>query len=178
MKRLTLNVLLSLIIQSKITGRGMIGNGKLYVKFMKIIADNDSSELSDDQNILHKFNNELVEKESYRKLGRFISRFLKNGKGYPYEIISFNQFESSIGNAEKIAEYLRKMRSFCDEVIDVEKLDFLLYTLLEIIRQDDSITEILYGSEYISKDKLFGSSAHLKRICLEALLLGLVVSRS
>jgi len=151
----------------------MIGNGKLYVKFMKIIADNDSSELSDDQNILHKFNNELVEKESYRKLERFISRFLKNGKGYPYEIISFNEFESSIGNAEKIAEYLRKIRSFCDEVIDVEKLDFLLYTLLEIIRQDDSITEFLYGSEFMSKDKLFGSYSHPKRICLEALIMGL-----
>ncbi len=171
MKRLTLNILLSLIIQSKVTGRGMIGNGRLYVKFMKIIADNDSAELSADKNLLSKVNNELVEKESYRKLERFISRFLKNGKGYPYEIIHFNEFENSIGNAEKIAEYLRKMESVCDEIIDCSKLDSLVYTLLEIIRQDSSIKKILYGSEFISKDKLFGSHAHPKRICLEALLL-------
>lgn len=174
MKRLTLNILLSLIIQSKVTGRGMIGNGRLYVKFMKIIADNDSAELSADENILNKFNNEFVEKEAYRKLERFISRFLKNGKGYPYKIISYNVFEKCIGNTEKIAEYLRKMESVCDEIIDCTKLDSLVYTLLEIIRQDSSIKKILYDSEFISKDKLFGSHAHPKRICVEALIIGLL----
>ncbi len=174
MKRLTLNTLLSLIIQSKITGRGMLGNGKLYVKLIKIILDNDSAELSEERNILNKFNNELVEKEAYRKLERFISRFLKNGKGYPYEIISLNEFENSIGNAGKIVGYLRKMRSFCDEVINVEKLDSLVYTLLKILRQDSSIGNILYGSEFIAKEKLFGSYANPKRICIESLLLGLL----
>lgn len=174
MKRLTLNILLSLIIQSKVIGRGIIGNGRLYVKFMKIIADNDSAELSADKNILNKFNNELVEKEAYRKLERFISRFLKDGKGYPYKIISYNEFEKCIGNTEKIVEYLRKLESVCDEIIDCTKLNSLVYTLLEIIRQDSSIKKILYGSEFISKDKLFGSHAHPKRICLEALIIGLL----
>ena len=31
MQKMTMNVLLSLIIQSKITGRGMTSNGRLYV---------------------------------------------------------------------------------------------------------------------------------------------------
>ena len=174
MKRLTLNVLLSLIIQSKVIGKGIIGNGKLYVKFMKIIADNDSTELSADKNILNKFNNEIVEKEAYHKLERFLSRFLKDGKGYPYKIIYFNRFESSIGNAFKVHDYLRKIELACDEIIDCTKLESFIYTLFEILRQDKSIKKILYGSEYISKDKLFGSYAHPKRICVEALIIGLL----
>lgn len=152
----------------------MIGNGKLYVKFMKVIADNDGAELSADKNILNKFNNEIVEKEAYHKLDRFISRFLKDGNGYPYKIIYFNEFENSIGNTIKIHDYLRKIKLACDEIIDCTKLDSLIYTLLEILRQDKSIKKILYGSEYIPKDKLFGSYAHPKRICVEALIMGLL----
>lgn len=152
----------------------MTGNGKLYVKFMKIITDNDSAELSAEKNILNKFNNEIVEKEAYHKLDRFISRFLKDGKGYPYKIIHFNEFENSIGNTLKVCDYLRKMELACDETIDCTNLDSLVYTLLEILRQDNSIKKILYGSEYIPKDKLFGSYAHPKRICVEALIMGLL----
>ncbi|MCM1220268.1 MAG: hypothetical protein NC548_37855 [Lachnospiraceae bacterium] len=174
MKRLTLNILLSLIIQSKITGRGMVGNGRLYVKMMKIIADNDSTDLSAGKNILNKFNNEIVEKEAYHKLERFISRFLKTGKGYPYEIINFADFESCIGNPDKYQHYLLEMKAVCDEIIDHSKADSLIYTLLEILNQDNSVNEILYGSEYISKDKLFGSYARPKKICIEALLTGLL----
>ena len=62
----------------------------------------------------------------------------------------------------------------CNEIIDREKLDFLVYTLLKIIRLDDSIGRIFYGSEFVPKDKLFGSYANPKRICVEALLLGLL----
>ena len=62
----------------------------------------------------------------------------------------------------------------CNEIIDREKLDFLVYTLLKIIRLDDSIGRIFYGSEFVPKEKLFGSYANPKRICVEALLLGLL----
>lgn len=99
---------------------------------------------------------------------------MKDGKGYPYKIIHFNEFENSIGNTFKIYDYLRKMEFACDETIDCTKLDSLIYTLLEILRQDNSIKKILYGSEYIPKDKLFGSYAHPKRICVEALIMGLL----
>ena len=66
------------------------------------------------------------------------------------------------------------MRRFIDTVIDKEKLDLLVYTLLEIIRQDMSITTILYGDKFIQKEHLFGSFAHRKKICAESLLLGLL----
>ncbi len=170
--KLTLNVLMSLIIQSKKTGSGKIGNGRILVKLLQIIADNKGEERTHERNILACFNDDVNKSESYHKIDKLIGRFLPQGRFYPYKKFSFTQFESCFGNYGRIAEYLRKMRKFCDEVIDVEKLDFLLYTLLEIIRQDESITKILYGSEFISKDKLFGSYAHPKRICIEALLLG------
>ncbi len=70
--------------------------------------------------------------------------------------------------------YIAKMKKFCDMVLDENKIKRLVYTLLEIIRQDESITEILYDSEFIPKEKLFGSYAHPKKICVEALLLGLL----
>ena len=73
MQKLTLNVLLSLIIQSKITGRGMTSNGRLYVMLMESIVDHDNKSMTSDESILNKFNNEVTHHESYRKLERFLS---------------------------------------------------------------------------------------------------------
>lgn len=170
MQKMTMNVLLSLIIQSKITGRGMTSNGRLYVMLMEMIADHDNRFKTAEESILNKFNNEVTHHESYRKLERFLSRFVKTGQGYPYELFSFDKFEKSTD----YRQFLLAMRRFIDTVIDKEKLDLLVYTLLEIIRQDMSITTILYGDKFIQKERLFGSFAHRKKICAESLLLGLL----
>ncbi len=174
MQKMALNVLLSLIIQAKITGKGITSNGKLYVNFMKIIADSDNSKLTAEESILKKFNNEPTKQNAYRKLERYLSRFLKTGQGYPYELIKFTGFEKCIGYTEKYSHYLCAMNKICNKILDKSKTDSLVYTLLEIMRQDDNISSILYGCNYISKEKLFGSYAHPKRICVEALLLGLL----
>lgn len=170
MHKMTMNVLLSLIIQSKITGRGMTSNGRLYVMLMEMIADHDNSSMTSEESILNKFNNEVTHHESYRKLERFLSRFVHTGKGYPYELFSFDKFEKTT----KYREYLVRMRDFIDAVIDKERLECLVYTLLEILRQDTSITMILYGHEFIPKERLFGTFAHPKKICAELLLLGIL----
>lgn len=172
--KLTLNVLMSLIIQSKKTGSGKIGNGRILVKLLQIIADNKGEERTHERNILACFNDDVNKSESYHKIDKLIGRFLPQGRFYPYKKFSFTKFESCIGNDGRIAEYLRKMRSFCDEVIDAERLDQLAYTLLRIMRQDSNISIILYGSEFISKEKLFGSYVNPKRICIDSLLLGLL----
>ncbi|MBR1592204.1 MAG: hypothetical protein IJ666_04255 [Ruminococcus sp.] len=168
MERMSLNVLLSLIMQTKIKGRGHVSNEKIYVKFISAIADGDEKDL------LKKFNNEIVPKEAYRKFGRFLSRFLKDGKGYPYDLTEFTEFEGCIGDSVKYAEYLRKIGTLCNEILDENKINPLVYTLLEIIRQDSNIRVILYNSEFVEKENLLGSYAHPKRICIEALLLGLL----
>lgn len=172
--KMTLNVLLSLIIDSKIIGSGKIGNGRLLVKLLQVIADNKGEERTHERNILACFNNDVYKVDAYRKINKLINRFLPNGGFYPYEKLSFTGLEKHMGNAEKTAVYLQKMQSVCDEIIDRKKLDSLVYTLLKIIRLDDSITKIIYGCEFISKEKLFGSYANPKRICVEALLLGLL----
>lgn len=144
------------------------------MKLLQIIADNKGKENTHEKNILVCFNNDVNKSDSYHKIDKLIGRFLTQGRFYPYEKLSFTEFEKCIGDTEKIAGYLRKMQSACDEIIDSTKLNSLVYTLLAILRQDSSIKEILYGSEFISKDKLFGSYATPKRICVEALLLGLL----
>ena len=92
--------------------------------------------MTSDESILNKFNNEVTHHESYRKLERFLSRFAKTGQGYPYGLFKFDDFENEAENHR----FLLAMRRFIDTVIDKEKLDLLVYTLLEIIRQDTSIT--------------------------------------
>lgn len=105
---------------------------------------------------------------------RFLLRLLRGETDYPYLLFKFENFEKSIGNYHLYLNYIFKMTKFCDMVLDGNKIEQLVYTLLEIIRQDSSIKEILYGSEFIPKEKLFGSHAHPKRICLEAMFIGLL----
>ncbi len=174
MLRLSLNVLLTLIIQSKITGKGKTGNGRLLVKLLQTAADSSGNEKTAEKNILSRFNNEQVKANAYHKIDMHIKRFLPDGKYYPYEKITFAEFERSIGNSAKCREYNCKMKAACNEIIDISKMDSLVYTLLEIICQDDGIRDVLYGSSYIPKEQLFGNSAHRKQICFEALLIGLI----
>lgn len=174
MLKLTLNVLLSLIIDCKITGKGKVGNGRLLVEFLQTFADGDGTENTHERNILKIFNDEPVKANSYHKIDRLIDRFLPQGKGYPYDKIHFGKFESSIENSEKYVDYLKRISGVCDKILDKEKTDSLVYSLLEILRNDDSIDSVLYNAHFISKQELFGSYAHPKRICIEALLLSLL----
>lgn len=172
MSKLTLNVLLSLIIDSKITGNGKVGNGRFLVEFLQTFADCDGTENTHERNILKIFNDEPVKANSYHKIDRLVDRFLPQGKGYPYDKIRFGKFESSIGNSEKCVDYLKRKSGVCDKIFDKEKLNTLVYSLLEILRHDDSIDSVSYNAHFISKKELFGSCAHPKRICIETLLLG------
>lgn len=174
MLRLSLNVLLTLIIQSKITGKGKIGNGRLLIQLLQTLADSSGNEKTAERNILSRFNNEQVKSNAYHKIDMLIKRFLPDGKYYPYEKITFSEFERSIGDSVGHRKYYCRMKSACNEIIDNSKIDSLVYTLLEIICQDDSIRDILYGSSYIPKEQFFGNSAHPKQICFEALLIGLI----
>ncbi len=156
--KLGVRVLLGAIFEAKKTGKGRLGRGKIYVELMKIITDSGKDiSLALDENI-----------------DRFILRLLRGKTDYPYLLFKFENFEESISDYHLYLNYIFKMTKFCNIVLDENKIEQLVYTLLEIIRQDSSIKEILYGSEFIPKEKLFGSYAHPKRICLEALLLGLL----
>lgn len=149
--------LLGAIFEAKKMGKGRLGKGKIYIEIMKIIADNN------DISLLFSGNTD-----------RFLLRLLRGETDYPYLLFEFENFEKSIDNYHFYRNYIFKMTKFCDMVLDENKIEQLVYTLLEIIRQDSSISKILYDSGFISKEDFFGSYAHPKRICLETLLLGLL----
>ena len=153
-----INLLLGAIFEAKKTGKGRMGRGKIYVELMQIIADN----LED---ISSCFGGSI---------DRFLLRLLRGETDYPYSLFSFERLEKSTGDYQKFLNYLAKAKKFCSLVLDENKIEQLVYTLLEIIRQDSSISTILYGFDYIPKEMLLSSYAHPKRICVEALLLGIL----
>lgn len=156
--KLGVRTLLGAIFDAKKTGKGRSGRGKIYVELMRMIADSG-------KDISLSFGGNI---------DRFLLRLLRGETEYPYLLFRFEKFEECIENPPIYRNYIARMKKFCDMVLDENKIEQLLYTLLEIIRQDDTVSEILYGSEFISKEKLFGSYAHPRKICVEALLLGLL----
>jgi len=168
---LNLNTMLSLIFQCKKTGSGKLGNGRIYVKLMQIIADQEDVKLSAEMDILKRFGNSTADTTAYQRIDKFLSRYLKTGKSYPYKLFRFEKFESRYGTD---LNYFVKAESFCDEVIHESKLLPFVHTLLEIIRQDNSVDTLIYGNRIINKNELFGNYAHPKKICVEALLLGIL----
>ena len=171
---LTLNVLISLLIQAKRTGKGKIGNGRMLIMLLQVIADSVHPELPAERNMLQIFSDEPVKSRAYQKIDKQLVKFIPAGKPYPYEQIRFSKFGKSIGNVQRYSSYLMKMQQCCEELLDPEKTESLIYTILEILRTDAAFSDILYGAQYIPKEMLFGTPAHPKKICPAALLLGLL----
>ena len=179
MNRLTFNILFFLIIQTKITKSGRIGNGKILIKLLSIIADCENDEISKEWNMLKLFDLGANKSAIYKKIDRLTIDFMKTGNRFPSEKIQMQNFEKKVNfkrktNCEQYKFYLAEMGNFCEGILDKEKAPALILALLEIIKYDNSITTVFYGGEFLPKEKLFGTPAHPKRICIEALLLGLL----
>ena len=149
---------LNLIFEAKKTGRGRLGRGKIYVELMSIIADSEGS-----VDIGNRFGGSI---------DRFLLRLMRGETEYPYGLFSFEKIEQSIGR-RNYYNYIALIKGLCDKALDDSKIPQLVYTLLEVLQQDET-EEILYGGEFILKNKLYGSSGHPKQICFEALLLGIL----
>ncbi len=174
MTKLTFNILLSLIIQAKKTGRGRMGNGRILVNLLMIASDYDKREKTQERSILRKFNDEQGKSDAYHKIDKLVGRFLPEGKYYPYKKFTFKELEKSTKYSVEYKIKLTQMSKLCDELFTDKNAVRLTETLLEIVRNDSHIDKLLYGGELISKNKFFGSYAHPKQICLEALLIALV----
>ena len=171
---LTLNVLISLLIQAKRTGKGKIGNGRMLIMLLQVIADSMHPELSAERNMLRIFSDEPVKSKAYQKIDKQLVKFIPTGKPYPYEKIRFTKFEQSIGDLQTYSRYLLQMHQYCLDLLDPDKTESLIFTILELMRTDTALSDILYGAQYIPKAMLFGKPAHPKKICPSALLLGLL----
>ena len=176
---LTLNCLFSLIIQAKITSKNRIGNGKILIRLLSVIADCPETDITKERAIMQLFTDELNKAAAYKKIDRLTIDFISTGNRFPADKITLKEFENKIGMDRKpdwkqYRSYLAEMNSFCEEVLEQEKIPFLVSTLLELLKNDKSINYIFYGNEFILKDRLFGTVSHPKKICAEALLLGIL----
>ncbi len=146
----------------------------MLVMLLQVIADSVHPELSAERNMLQIFSDEPVKSRAYQKIDKQLVKFIPSGKPYPFEQIRLSKFEQTIGNVQRYSSYLLKMQQCCEELLDPEKTESLIYTILEILHGDSAYSDILYGAQYIPKEMLFGTPAHPKKICPAALLLGLL----
>ena len=146
----------------------------MLIMLLQVIADPVHPELSAERNMLQIFSDEPVKSRAYQKIDKQLVKFIPSGKPYPFEQIRLSKFEQTIGNVQRYSSYLLKMQQCCEELLDPEKTESLIYTILEILRTDAAFSDILYGARYIPKEMLFGTPAHPKKICSAALLLGLL----
>lgn len=146
----------------------------MLIMLLQVIADSVHPELSAERNMVQLFSDEPVKSRVYQKIDKQLVKFIPTGKPYPYEKIRFTKFEQTIGIVQRYGLYLLRMQQCCEELLDPEKTESLIYTILEILRTDAAFSDILYGAQYIPKEMLFGTPAHPKKICPAALLLGLL----
>ncbi len=165
-------ILFSLIIQSKKHGKGRLGNARIYVRLMQIIADMETSGISSELNILRKFGSSTADPDSYQRIDKMLSKLLKGHGDYPYQIFTFSNYETASQYEYRL--YIHKMSRFIDDVIDEKKMSQLILSIIEQIKQNENIDTINYGGRYIRKCELIGTYSHPKKICAEALLLGMV----
>lgn len=165
--KMTLNVLLTLLIQAK-RNNGKKRNGQLLVRFLSCIADDREIE------IRRRFFDYDNKDKEFNKIDKLILDFLPDGKGYPYDRFTFRHFESCIGNPDRFGEYLSAMEDFCNDILDSKKLNSLKYTLLEIMRNDDTFESVIYGENIVSKQDFFDVITEPERVSIGALLIGLL----
>lgn len=188
---LTIQVLLSLIINSKKHGKGLNGNGKILVKLFTVCADCPVIKNEQGKIIENKESAVLSQLANNNKLNQNNKKFQAADKTVCTMIhgrkenenkkkkenknlkFTFINFEQTANDFEKYRIIMSKMRKICDEIFDEQKIEGFVNCLLEIIRCDDNISDIFYGGKFVPKKKFFGKPAHPKKICLEAFLAGL-----
>lgn len=154
-----LNDFLSALFAAKTTGKGKKGNAKIYTMMMGVIADRESPEISAELNILNKFGGLSVTPDSYHKLDRALSRFIRTGTGYPYEVFSFKKFEKCSGDSAGYRIYVSEMQKVLNQVIDSEKINALTYINCDFsgsVFFDDECMEFLRNNHaVVTENDLF-----------------------
>ena len=179
MYRLTLNTLISLIVRAKITGKGKTGNGRIFIRLLSVIADCQNPDMSKERNMLAIFSNHVNKQTAYQKINRFLFDFLPMGKGFLSKKITMQMFETKVNLHGKTQwkayrGYLADMGDFCEQILEKEKISAFVNTLLELLKQEHDIKTIFYGGQFIPKEQLQGTPEQPKKICTEALLLGIL----
>ena len=157
--RLSAGVFFKLIFEAKKQGKGRLGRGRVYAKLIGILSGTERID------IINAFGGSI---------DKFLLRLIRSETEYPYSMFTVCEPDVYISDINRIKHDLLKIKDFCSEVLDEEKIISLVYTLLGIVKSDTTINTLIYGSRIIPKNALFGSVIHPKQICIEALLLSLL----
>ena len=201
---MSFNILLKLFTDAKLKGKDKKGNTYILIKFLELFSDRKYSGTERTWRTIQKlsgnialpdgfykqeFTADTIDEKRYRNeeildaytmLRNFVTPFLKSKRKYPYDAINLDNFEKNLNlwgrrsSWDNYKYYLAEMGNLCDEILDNSKKSSLIYTLLEIIRQDEQMDILFYGNQFIHKSELFGTYFHQKDVCAEALLLGLL----
>ncbi|MBR1554108.1 MAG: hypothetical protein IJ644_01805 [Oscillospiraceae bacterium] len=171
---LTVNTFLALLLKAKREGKGKISNGMFLIKLISTLSDDNESDII-------KLFTIKIGTERDKELNRIADRLVKNSAKYPHpdEIcgVKLTKFQRLCGqekpNANEYKLYLERMNAFCRNYLNHQKYTALVYSLLEFLHQDENSRLIFYDNQFINKSEFFGNYAHPKKICLEALLVGL-----
>ncbi|MBE6877134.1 MAG: hypothetical protein E7496_10545 [Ruminococcus sp.] len=171
---LTVNTFLALLLKAKREGKGKISNGMFLIKLISTLSDDNESDII-------KLFTIKIGSERDKELNRIADRLVKNSAKYPHpdEIygVKLTKFQRLCGqekpNSSEYKLYLERMNAFCRNYLNHQKYTALVYSLLEFLHQDENSRLIFYDNQFINKSEFFGNYAHPKKVCLEALLVGL-----
>ncbi len=170
---LTVNTIFRLIVLAKRQGKGKRGNGVILTELIGTLCDfaDDAQEIQ--QRLVITPDNVMLNRYA-DKLMQDRVRFPFAGEPYGLPMSKFQSLvNSKFPDGQAYLRYLKRMHRFCKDTLDPEKLPSLVSALLMVMRADARIHTVFYDNRHIYKNELLGSCAHPKRICLEALLVGL-----
>nr|MCR4646631.1 hypothetical protein [Oscillospiraceae bacterium] len=171
---ITINALFRFIVLAKRQGKGRLGNGVILTKLIGTLCDfeDDTAEIQ----------RRLTISPDNVNLNRYADRLMQDGVRFPSPDapygLSLTKFEGLVHSTDPdgsaYLHYLNRMHQFCMDVLDPEKVPLLTHTLLHTMRTDNDMQLVFYQCRFLPKAELLGDPAHPKRICLEALLVGLL----
>ncbi|MBR3629383.1 MAG: hypothetical protein IKN55_02795, partial [Oscillospiraceae bacterium] len=171
---ITVNTLFRLVVLAKRQGKGRIGNGAILTELLGTISD-----LGDD---FVEIQRRLVISPDNVNANRYADRLMKHQVHIPAADAVFGipltQFQALVNapspDAAVYLYYLERMHRFCVHTLDEAKFPALTAALLCHLRADQTVHSVYYHNRFLPKDALSGTPAHPKRICIEALLVGLL----
>lgn len=170
---LNVNLIFRLIVLAKRQGKGKLGNGLILTRLIGTLCD-----FADDTEEIER---RLVITPDNVTLNRYADKLMQNrvrfpfaGEPYGLPMTDFQKLTmEKHPDGKAYLHYLERMHRFCKDTLDPDKTPALVSALLAVLRVDERVYTVFYDNRHISKSDLLGSCAHPKRLCLEALLIGL-----
>ena len=170
----TINAVFRMIVLAKRQGKGKLGNGVILSRLIGTLSN-----LGDDSAEIQR---RLVITPGNIALNRYADKLVQDQVHFPFPNepygIPIQHFQSIVlasnSGSAGYSHYLERMYRFCKDVLNTENIPSLLEGLLEQLHADASVQSIFYNRQNTPKSALYGTPAHPRRLCMEALLIGIL----